>query len=195
MRIHHSRAHDEKLTPDKVEISCETCGDVFEVYPYREESARFCSTVCNANGRERSKRGGTVTCTCDWCGDEFERYKSKSTRRNGDFCNHECYGKWRAENVVGENHPQWKHGNRDYGKGWNEKKRREVRERDGYKCRACGMSQEKHREICGAALAVHHIRPARLFDNPEKRNAEDNLVTLCRSCHHRWEGIPLRPQS
>lgn len=195
IRQHHSRSHGEKLDPEMVTLSCEWCGDNFKVAPFRSDTARFCSIECNANGRERKSRGGTATCTCNWCGEEFERYKSKSERRQGDFCNHECYGKWRAENIVGENHPQWKHGAREYGKGWNEKKRRLVRERDNHRCCACGMTQAEHKKSVGAVLAVHHIHPARLFDNPEKRNAMSNLVTLCRSCHYRWEGIPLRPQT
>jgi 5-methylcytosine-specific restriction endonuclease McrA len=47
---------------------------------------------------------------------------------------------------------------------------------------------------------VHHIRPLRVFkeeyDEPEwyeLANDLDNLVSLCASCHHKWEGIPLRP--
>lgn len=44
-------------------------------------------------------------------------------------------------------------------------------------------------------LDVHHIMKARDFDNDAERNAESNLVGLCRSCHSTWEKMsPLRPQ-
>ena len=192
IRQHHARTHGETLEGKKAELTCENCGVVFEVENYLRDQTQYCSKPCVQADRERPQ---TITCECDWCGDTFERYKSKSERRNGDFCDHDCYGAWRADTVVGENHPQWRGGNRDYGKGWNEKKRRLVRERDDKRCVACGMTQEQHKATLGAVLAVHHIRPARLFDDPETRNAMQNLITLCRHCHHKWEGIPLRPQA
>jgi 5-methylcytosine-specific restriction endonuclease McrA len=56
------------------------------------------------------------------------------------------------------------------------------------------MSQRVSLEQFGAKLDVHHIKPAQAFDDPTARNAMENLVTLCRSCHKKWEGIPLRPE-
>jgi len=82
----------------------------------------------------------------------------------------------------------------DYGKGWTKAKKKAIRERDGRECQVCGLSQQEHIEDLGFKLHVHHIVPARLFSNPQKRNDPDNLITLCAECHRRWEGIPLRPQ-
>jgi len=34
-------------------------------------------------------------------------------------------------------------------------------------------------------------------DDPEERNAAENLITLCRDCHQRWERMAeagIRPQ-
>lgn len=76
-----------------------------------------------------------------------------------------------------------------YGEGWNGEKRAQVRERDGYQCQGCGTHQDK----LGRQLDVHHIFPAKVFENDIKRNAMDNLVSLCRSCHRRYEGTNLRP--
>jgi len=75
----------------------------------------------------------------------------------------------------------------DYGDNWHEK-RREALERDGHECQACGVNTED------CYLDVHHIRPIKRFDTPERANTLDNLVCLCRSCHRQWEGIPLRPE-
>src|ERR1700681_4926597 len=48
--------------------------------------------------------------------------------------------------------------------------RREVLERDGWRCQRCG---------CSKNLDVHHIiRRSALGDD-----AETNLITLCRKCH------------
>lgn len=46
-----------------------------------------------------------------------------------------------------------------------------ILERDSYRCQSCGLRKE---------LDVHHIIPRGRggSDNP------DNLITLCRRCHH-----------
>lgn len=101
---------------------------------------------------------------------------------------------------TGEDHPRWTGDyvdQFDYGPGWNEAKKEAVRERDDRTCQQCGRTEEEHLERYGTKHVVHHIQKARTFDDPEKRNAMDNLVTLCNSvdCHHRWEKMsPLRPQ-
>lgn len=47
-----------------------------------------------------------------------------------------------------------------------------VKERDGYKCSRCGS------RVC---LIIHHKH--RRTDHPEEMLDEDNLITLCESCH------------
>ena len=81
-----------------------------------------------------------------------------------------------------------------YGEGWTEEKRETVRELYDRRCQACGMDETRSKERFGTRLDVHHITPWSYFDDPEERNAVDNLVPLCRSCHRKWEGIPLRPE-
>lgn len=90
---------------------------------------------------------------------------------------------------TGEDHWSWNGGTESvyYGANWTEQ-RDAARERDGHECQICGHAGD------GRALDVHHIQPLRSFDTPEAANALDNLITLCRPCHRRWEGIPLRPQ-
>jgi predicted HNH restriction endonuclease len=55
------------------------------------------------------------------------------------------------------------------------------------------MAKADHLTEYGERLHVHHIIPARQFDDPEPRNAMGNLITLCREDHAKWEGVPLRP--
>jgi len=105
----------------------------------------------------------------------------------------------RSFGLKGEDNPQWNGGTQPYGSGWNKSKRRAVRERDGHTCQApaCSVTQDDHLDRHDEKLHVHHLIKAREVDDPEERNAAENLVTLCRDCHQRWERIAeagIRPQ-
>jgi transposase-like protein len=93
------------------------------------------------------------------------------------------------DGLSGEDHAQWKGGKFPYGPGWTEQKRCAVRERDNYCCQDpnCAVTQEQHFDEYGERLHVHHLHKARNIDDPEDRNAKENLITLCRGCHARWE--------
>lgn len=76
----------------------------------------------------------------------------------------------------------------DYGPSWPSA-RQAARARDGYCCRQCGA-----REREGLEHSVHHLRPFREYGyrprenhNDRQANQLENLVTLCRTCHHRVE--------
>ncbi len=76
----------------------------------------------------------------------------------------------------------------DYGPDWD-RIRNEILERDGHRCRKCGAGEPP-----GRTHDVHHLRPFREFgyrrgvnDNDKIANAPENLLTLCRACHHRVE--------
>jgi hypothetical protein len=56
-----------------------------------------------------------------------------------------------------------------------------IRERDGYKCRDCGMTQDEHKEQVGTALEVHRLLPGVGYD-------PFWCVTLCRGCHDKKPG-------
>ncbi|WP_280985286.1 homing endonuclease associated repeat-containing protein [Halorhabdus utahensis] len=92
---------------------------------------------------------------------------------------------------AGEEHPGWKGGHkRYYGPSWSSA-RRKARERDGYTCQRCGMTDEEHLDEYGHKLHVHHIKPFRTFDDHEDANDLGNLITVCLDCHNRLEGLPL----
>jgi 5-methylcytosine-specific restriction endonuclease McrA len=50
--------------------------------------------------------------------------------------------------------------------------RREILERDGWRCQCCGSCKN---------LDVHHMRRRSALGD----DAETNLITLCRKCHRR----------
>jgi 5-methylcytosine-specific restriction endonuclease McrA len=61
--------------------------------------------------------------------------------------------------------------------------RREILERDGWRCQKCGFSGN---------LDVHHVNPRSALGD----DAETNLITLCRECHkilHRSRTRPPNP--
>ena len=49
----------------------------------------------------------------------------------------------------------------------------QIRRRDSFKCQLCSIEQKELNE----RLIVHHI------DFDKNNNSEDNLISLCRSCH------------
>ena len=67
-----------------------------------------------------------------------------------------------------------------YGPEW-EKVSKLVRERDGNRCRRCGLSEED-----GVSLVVHHVWPRSRGGS----NWHSNLITLCRTCHAEVEYRP-----
>lgn len=68
--------------------------------------------------------------------------------------------------------------------------REKCLERDDYTCVCCGKSEDEQFESQERSLTAHHVIPRRYFD--EKRNADSvqNLVTLCDTCHHKFEQTP-----
>lgn len=123
-RLHKSA----KIDPEDVSVVCPTCDKGFRTESgmkshhsqIHDESLAKPTTSgnldCPADGCERSfdnDRGlkihhmqvhGRTLCTdsCDKCGAEYNTVGGG--RR---FCSQECYGKWRSENIRGEDHPGW----------------------------------------------------------------------------------------
>jgi len=94
----------------------------------------------------------------------------------------------------GEDHYLWKEGQDVYyGKNWRQQRQKAL-ERDNCECQRCGISAEEHQDQIGIDLHVHHLTPAREFDDHEERNKLSNLITLCAACHRRWESMPIQPQ-
>jgi 5-methylcytosine-specific restriction endonuclease McrA len=120
----------------------------------------------------------------------FVGWADRTTSKNRRERAKPAFQEARRQVEAGEWHLQTDiaHCRQGYGEGWTEEKRERVRKQQDRKCAACGDPEDDR------LLDVHHIKPAGSFDDAEKRNATENLVALCRSCHMKWEGIPLRPE-
>jgi len=172
-----------------------------------DRHGRFCeSTVQSVFGtlREALEQAGfepnrtkPVEVDCSYCGESVSRYQYHIDRSNDLFCSEECFYRWLRDGNApsGEEHHQYKADSKtpNYGPSWPPQRRR-AKERDGYKCQSCGISSTEHKEKYGSDLHVHHIKPWHEFDDHKERNELNNLITLCVSCHGKWESIPVEPQ-
>lgn len=52
-----------------------------------------------------------------------------------------------------------------------------VRERDGYQCTTCGLTDDEHQAIYGKTLDVHRLSPGSVYA------LDESCKTLCKSCH------------
>jgi hypothetical protein len=190
MKVHHVQAHDESLA--QVECECKNRGKISTEHALRIEAG---------TGRSSSKGcrypAPRADVTCENCGSVVERPKHLAKRYHEDYCSQECYLEVRRKG--GENAPGWIDGrfsdpeyDRDYNKKWREVRPKAI-ERDRYECQVCGMTEAEHKQKYDASLHVHHIRPVSEFEDVDDAHELSNLITLCLPCHHRWEGIPLKP--
>lgn len=72
---------------------------------------------------------------------------------------------------------------KEYGPNWS-KQRQKCLKRDDWTCQACGVSGDE----LDCELSVHHITPRRTYDGNWEQNELSNLITLCPTCHGRFEG-------
>lgn len=136
-------------TLNRTMITC-VCNKEFVVYNawVRKGGGKYCSLACRSNDKE------------------YQQLLSKMTKGTRD--------------MSGYNNPRWKGGTTDFRnrfqsttayKEW----RKQVYERDGYKCVECGVAGN------GVNLNADHIKP--FSTHPELRLDLDNGRTLCVDCH------------
>jgi 5-methylcytosine-specific restriction endonuclease McrA len=192
--------------------ACSNCGETVERLPSDVEDDQenvYCSRECKHEHQsdlyEASSnpnwQGGKETVVCATCGDELSRKPAEVRQKEQFFCDYDCYGDWRSEHVTGDRHARWKGGGEFYyGPNWHTQRRKRL-EVDDHECQRCGMTEEESRRTSGRGIEVHHLVSVREFYERSGGNAPDwsalndldNLLTLCRSCHRAWEGIPLSP--
>lgn len=116
-----------------------------------------------------------------------EKTRKLMRENHADFSgkNHPFYGKCHVEKTIkilrekniGENHPNWQGGisKLPYAPEWTKKRKKEVFERDEYKC----QNPDCRGKCKDDDIMPHHI------DHDKMNCRIDNLITLCRSCNTR----------
>ena len=139
---------------------CLFCKEYFQP-PQNHPLQKYCTTSCRDKARNRRK-----IVSCSTCDKEIVRPRKRLKQKNF-YCSRKC-----------EDLSRWRGGCPDYrGPNWH-KQRLLALKRDNHLCQHCGNQKN---------LQVHHKRPAAEFDDYEKANHPDNLITLCRPCHQKEE--------
>ena len=102
-----------KKSKSRNKLICEYCGKEFT---NQNKNAKFCSRDCNnkylgsiQKGENNPRwKGGDYTVTCDYCGKQFIKKYNAYNRADKHFCSPQCHGKWKSENCMGENNPNYK---------------------------------------------------------------------------------------
>lgn len=158
---------------DKVAVPCVVCGTVLEKCPSDVSDNTFCSQECRSEyqrdqwlGEKNPQyNGGKIEATCDNCGQTYRDYKTNIERAGGAYCSQECVYQSERTDTYRSTIEQARRSGK-----WK-RKRRQIIERDNGRCQECGFDQNLH---------VHHITPLSEGGEPFDEN---NLVTLCQSCH------------
>jgi 5-methylcytosine-specific restriction endonuclease McrA len=139
---------------------CARCGKPFRIpgyWPYRKYCSKECAQTAPA---ER------VALTCVICGRTYYVVPSRVglSKCCSVECVHEYCRRLRGPVTVKRRlrYRQW------------QRVRKQVLERDGYRCQQCGSVK---------GLVVHHIRPW----VETQDDSLGNLITVCRACHARLE--------
>jgi len=183
VRKHHPRKN-------KTKVKCEFCGKEFElIHAYIKRSKHyFCSRQCFGKWIAKTKaytgkghpgyKGGKTEMVCNFCGKKFWRWLSEAKGCNNSYCDKTCYYNYLecfGGFLKGEKHPGYIDGNGNFPHPleFSEKLKEKIRQRDGNVCWCCDSTKKEN----GRKLAVHHI------DYDKKNNKEENLISLCDSCH------------
>lgn len=142
----------------KITLTCEQCGEDFEVHPYRirRGSARFCSTGCGTRWRNLNDNPARRM-------DVRERISQNHADFSGP--NNPMFG------VRGESAPGYIDGRHHFA---DAPYRGKVLANREHQCERCGRRPKLLRN-----LHVHHR------DGDRSNNERSNLELLCRWCHLR----------
>ena len=177
-----------------MERICEICKKKFNT---SHKKTKFCSRQCYGKylsermiGKMSVRKGKqyigkkTVIKYCLTCNKKIVfRYSSGKV---GKFCSRQCwknYNKKNGWNREREKHWNWKGGiSKEYERIRNpiwKITRKKVYKRDNWTCQICKIKCNKYK----GQIQCHHIIPYRITQD----NSENNLITLCASCHAKEE--------
>jgi len=157
------------LKKEKVKKVCLECGKEFQVYPYREKTARFCSLSCVS--KYEIKKG--IIKPYKW--QKGQHISPETEFKKG----HIPWNKGKPYLAIrGEKHWNWNGGSsrKGYPPEFDKRLKEKIRKVFNYTCVRCGIQE---RQLTGfhRKLVIHHI------DYDRNNNNENNLVPLCRKCN------------
>ena len=149
----------------KLEINCFKCGKIFlrdrnEVN--RSKRKRY-KNYCPSCKKDPVYTGKSFA--CGECGTIIYRRPAdiRDNKSNIFFCNRTCSSIYRGRLMRGENHPNYTDSKWSY--------RNKALNHYDHKCQLCGYDKIE-------ILLVHHI------DGNRDNSSINNLIILCRNCHH-----------
>lgn len=170
---------------------CAYCKKEFQARSkLKGNKGKCCSLKCTSlyGWSMEGHRNATFT-PCEVCGKPVRAIASRRAKGRGKYCDKKCYaigeaitqtGKKMSEESkeklrqqrIGKLNPAYIHGHNDnhfrYMAGFTRTLRNKIKERDNHTCQKCGATEK---------LDVHHK------DSNPLHNNEENLTTLCHSCH------------
>lgn len=175
----------------RIKVLCKQCGKEYEVPKGAAHLNKYCSNQCSDEWRKESYEGsnnpnwggGMITLVCERCGKKYNTNRADESSR---FCSNDCYGQWRSENMQGEdNHMYGRYGERGGNwKGGISTEKQIFRSSTAYEIwRASVIKRDKNIcQMCGTKIGAkhaHHIKPYRLYKDPDISLDVDNGITLC----------------
>lgn len=163
-----------------VECVCQQCGKNVFVKKGASETKKYCSRECANKSKKGVRRSEWVSINCASCDKIFEKPILTAVSMKSKYCSRDCKDKEHAKLVSDQGNPRYIHGEclNDYSVYFARSLRRRIRERDGNRCRLCGLHEDHH----GTLLHVHHINYVKRDDRIE------NLISLCKFCHGTMHG-------
>ena len=153
---------------------CKVCGELKPISDFRKDSKMKDGyrNACKACTYNKAKLRHSLVCL--QCGKEFT-----SQKEGRKFCSRKCLGKWKSENLNGENNSNWnpnltnkervvKRNYKGY-KNW----RNSVFKKYNYTCQ---LSHQK-----GGQLVVHHLNGYGF--NKEQRLDINNGIVITKELH------------
>jgi hypothetical protein len=123
------------------------------------------------NGRKNPKVSGNLSPT------KRLDIKEKMSKNHFD-CRGDKNPNFGATWMKAEGNPNWLGGcTSTYPWYFNDELKNNIRKRDSYKCRECGIIEDEHIIIYREKLHIHHI------DYNKMNCKENNLITLCLKCN------------
>lgn len=153
---------------------CLDCGKITTQYSTKRCLICYRKTMKGETSPRYKKAMNIINCL--QCNKDFLSYKTK-------YCSMKCYGESKIGENSGENHYLWisdrtllKDDHRDRGGQLHRDWSKNVKNRDGWKCKISNDS-------CSGRLEAHHILSWN--DHPKLRYELNNGITLCHVHHPR----------